>query len=165
MKKRASQKSSLIFARRNSTFTKSKRGRKLFSSKKFFIFLGLILLGFSSLYTGHLFAKNTPIPFFLKSKEPKVVIQPFVEPKKKKISVEELLESKNISYEKISYATTSSTAVITLQKNSFVYIDSSGNIENQIHVLSNVLERLKIENPGKVIGYIDLRYDRPLVKF
>lgn len=165
MRRKALKKTSLVFARRKTTISRGKRGKTFFNSKKMFIALGIIFLGAGSVYAGHLFARTAPAPFFMKNKAPNVVLQPVVEAKENKTSLEELLREKNIEFEGVSYATTSATAIITLQKNSFVYLDISENIEGQVGVLSNVLGRIKIENPGKNISYIDLRYKRPLIKF
>lgn len=162
MRKRI-KKTSLVFARRKTTVSRGKRGKHFLSLKKVLFILLIAFLSVGSMYTGHLFAKNSTFPVF-ENKVPKAVIQPVVLARGRE-PLEKLLEEKEILFEEISYATTSSTAVITLQKNSFAYIDSSGNLANQIEQLSKILTRMKIENPGKLIKYIDLRYGRPIVKF
>jgi hypothetical protein len=75
------------------------------------------------------------------------------------------LRKYNINFESINQATLSSTLIVKLDKNSYVYFNLSKDSVSQAKILSEVLRRSLIENPDKKLKYIDLRFDKAVVKF
>lgn len=80
-------------------------------------------------------------------------------------SFEKALKKYNIQFESLSYATQSPTLVIKVSKDSYVYLDTTKNASNQVKLLSGILSRLVIEYPQKKLKLIDLRFEKPIVKF
>lgn len=160
-----SSTSSLVFTKRE---LKKNRKRRAGSSKRFIrkiVFIGLfVVLSMGSIFGGYLLARSSYFPAFIKNKEPEAVIKPINITGKEAPPVDKLLQIAGVQFEEISYATTSSTLIITLEKDSFVYFDTTTDISSQITVLKTILKRMKIDNPGKKINYIDLRFGKPIIK-
>lgn len=156
--------SSLVFARRRTTKNIQRQKKSIRISWKMLAYI--FLIGFfaaGSVYAGHFIARGGTLDF-RDAKAVREVVHPIAQSIDKKESTMDLLEKQGIEFDEISLATTSSALIITLEKNSYVYLNSSEDIESQIKVLSNILLRIGIENPGKKVHYIDLRYYRPIVK-
>jgi len=166
MRRRVSNPPSLIFARRKSGKGFQKRRKKLFSLKKVLTYSFFAVLACASIFGGYLFARFGNVPVFFEKKElEKVVIPINISESNKELPIEKLLEKEDIFFDSVSKATTSATLVIMLEKNSFAYLDFSEDLEPQVQVLANIIKRVKIDNPGKKIKYIDLRFGKPIIKF
>lgn len=119
---------------------------------------------------GILFFVFTLSLFFLKEYLPKPqlksssIISPEVENNKVENFRKEL-KKKGINYESITLATTSSTMIVKLGKDSYAYVNTLKDPIAQIKILSEILVRLGIENPDKKIKYIDLRFEKAVVKY
>lgn len=152
----------LVFSKHDK---KKVRRTKKSGSKKTIYLIGFLLLCFISIILGYLFAKSTPIPLKIgKSSASKVIEKPFVQEVDPVKILGGLLAKNDIEYSEILPSTTSATFTITLQKEQYAYVTSSKNLEEQIVTLGKILQRRRIENPTQKISYIDLRFEKPVVK-
>ena len=166
MRRKAPASSPLVFAQRKSTKGFQKRGKKALSLKKVLSYGLFVVLAFASISAGVFFARFGAIPDIFKNKEPERVINPIdVSKNESQKPIEELLEQEDVLFESVTKATTSATLIIVLGKNSFAYLDFSEDLEPQVKVLANIIKRVRIDNPGRKIRYIDLRFGKPIIKF
>lgn len=92
------------------------------------------------------------------------VLRP-VSMKKEHLDLTSALVKNNIDFESVKESTQSSTIIVALSNKSFVYFKLSSDVESQAKLLSSLLSRIAIENPNKKLSYIDLRFDKAVVKF
>jgi len=117
----------------------------------FFFFLALLLYKFQNLF-----------PHFVT--DSKIIVRPDSTNKDYSDLIHELKDN-NIEFDSIKEASQSSTAIVLLKDGSYVYFNSSMDFSSQAKILSGILSRLSIENPNKKLKYIDLRFDKAVVKF
>ncbi len=75
------------------------------------------------------------------------------------------LKSKNIQFDTMSVATESPTVVVYLSNGAYAYLDLHTNAKAQADLLSLILSRIASDNQPKKLKYVDLRYDKPVVKY
>lgn len=75
------------------------------------------------------------------------------------------LKKNNIAFDSVSEATTSPSFVVSLKDGSYAYMSKTENISSQAKLLSSILSRIAIESPNKKLKYIDLRFDKAVIKF
>lgn len=76
---------------------------------------------------------------------------------------EEILKKNNIEFSDFGYASGSSVLSLTLDEGTHVYFSNSTDFNGQAQILADIVYTLKSE--GKNASIIDLRYNRPIVKF
>ena len=78
-------------------------------------------------------------------------------------SARQILLDKDINIEKFGYSSESSVLTLSLREGATVYFSNSVGFSQQAEILEKLLYSLKSE--GKNARVIDLRYNRPIVKF
>lgn len=101
---------------------------------------------------------------------PHVVVAPssIVKPNdthNKSLSFEDALKAENIEYTSLSYASQSSTLIVTFPDKSYAYFDTGLSPTGQAKLLEKILSRMRIEKPHAKLKYIDLRFEKAVVKF
>lgn len=80
-------------------------------------------------------------------------------------SIPTVLQKEGVVFEKIYYATESPIIVVKLPDNAYAYLLTNADSISQVKVLKNILSRLQIENKSKKLKYVDLRFEKPIIKF
>ncbi|HMS22682.1 MAG TPA: hypothetical protein PKA38_02850 [Candidatus Levybacteria bacterium] len=80
-------------------------------------------------------------------------------------SIPTVLNSEGVVFEKVYYATESPTIVVRLPDNVYAYLLTNADSVSQVRLLKNILLRLQIENKNKKLKYVDLRFEKPIIKF
>lgn len=75
------------------------------------------------------------------------------------------LKSKNIQFDTMKVATESPTVVVYLSSGAYAYLDLNTDAKAQVDLLSLILSRVSQEANSKKLKYVDLRLDKPVVKF
>ncbi len=75
------------------------------------------------------------------------------------------LKSKNIQFDTMKVATESPTVVVYLSDGAYAYLDLNTDAASQVDLLSLILSRISQEANSKKLKYVDLRFDKPVVKF
>lgn len=75
------------------------------------------------------------------------------------------LKSKNIQFDTMRVATESPTVVVYLSSGAYAYLDLHTDAKAQADLLSLILSRITAETQPKKLKYVDLRYDKPVVKY
>ena len=76
---------------------------------------------------------------------------------------EKALSSKNIMFETVSMASGSSGFVAKLKDGPRVYFSQEKNVDFQVNTLQLIIQRLTIDK--RTVISVDLRYDKPIVKW
>lgn len=120
-------------------------------------------------FSSFIFFGITLILFFLRDHLPKPnlkshLISPETENNRSLVFRKEIEDNK-IYFESLSFATTSATLILKLDNDSFSYLDLEKDPVTQVKILSELLNRIEIQNAEKNLDYIDLRFERAVVKF
>lgn len=75
------------------------------------------------------------------------------------------LHKNNIPYESITSATESPSFIVKLPSNTYAYFSATEDISSQARLLSDILSRVSIENPNKKLKFVDLRFEKAIIKF
>ncbi len=75
------------------------------------------------------------------------------------------LKSKNIQFDTMRVATESPTVVVYLSNGGYAYLDLNTPPAPQVDLLSLILSRISSEANPKKLKYVDLRADKPVIKF
>lgn len=134
----------------------AKKRKKLFFIIFIFVGVGALLLGG--------YSAISVIPAIFPAHEENFIISPNQIPTEKQ-DLRKLLTEKNIQFNAIYKASESSTLVVSLSKGGYVYFDLSKDLESQTGLLSTLMDRMTIEEKNKKIQYIDMRYEKAIVKF
>lgn len=78
---------------------------------------------------------------------------------------EKELGKQGIEFDSLSYASQSSTLIVKLKNDAYVYMNTSISPSGQVKLLKTILSRMTIENPDKKVKYVDLRFEKAVVKF
>ncbi|MGE5042302.1 MAG: hypothetical protein ACM3IJ_05380 [Candidatus Levyibacteriota bacterium] len=81
------------------------------------------------------------------------------------LSLQEALSRENIQFDSIEKATESAAVVVHLATGGYVYFDNALNYSSQAKLLSALLSRISIEEKNKKVRYIDMRFEKAIVKF
>ncbi len=117
----------------------------------FFFFLALFLYKFQNLF-----------PHFVS--DSKIILRPD-SIKKDYSDLARALKDNNVDFDSIKEASQSSAVIVSLKDGSFAYLTRSMDFVSQVKILSGILSRISIENPNKKLRYIDLRFDKAVIKF
>ncbi|MBP9815439.1 MAG: hypothetical protein KBC63_03895 [Candidatus Levybacteria bacterium] len=80
-------------------------------------------------------------------------------------SIPTMLQKEGVVFEKIYYATESPTIVVRLPDDAYAYLLTNADSASQVKLLKNILSRLQIESKNKKLKYVDLRFEKPIIKF
>lgn len=81
------------------------------------------------------------------------------------LNLQQALTRENILFDSIERATESAAIVVHLKSGGYVYFDSSMNYSSQAKLLGSLLSRISIEEKNKKVRYIDMRFEKAIVKF
>ena len=126
--------------------------------KTLFLLVGVLALFFGG-YTAFSF-----VPAFFPAHEENFIISPNQIPTEKQ-DLKKMLTEKKIPFTTMYKASESSTLVVKLASGGYVYFDVSKDLKSQAGLLSSLLDRITIEEKNKKIQYIDMRYEKAIVKF
>jgi len=142
------------------TRASEKASEKSQKRTKLLIFVGFVILGFTIILFLLAFIYNNYILNRINSGE---IISPgnlnVIEIDKAR----QILLDKDIKIENFGYASGSSTLLLSIEDGPTVYFSDIVEFENQAEILDKILYSLKSE--GKTAKIVDLRYNRPIVKF
>lgn len=125
------------------------------------ISFGILLFGCLVLIIYLSFSLFTPIQKLLRASEKNLII-----PTIHVSSIpdfEKALASKNIMFETISTASSSSGFVAKLKDGPRVYFSQEKDVDFQVNTLQLIIQRLTIDK--RTVISVDLRYDKPIVKW
>jgi len=75
------------------------------------------------------------------------------------------LKEKNIQFDTMRIATESPTIVVYLSSGAYAYLDMNTDAKAQVDLLSMILARINREPSVQKLKYVDLRYEKPIVKY
>lgn len=157
--------SSLVFAKRTTGSFSVKKKRNLIRPR-FFIGLLIIFLFFAGIVLGYMLLKKNVVSLPRQTSENKTpIVRPISEKKDRIVQLQKILSENQIDYMLITAASQSATIIIELESGAYVYVKNADEALGQIPILSQIITRTGIEQPGKKISYIDLRFENPIVKF
>jgi len=141
----------------------NRRKKQQLLKRKKFAKIIFFLSGFTALifgaYTAFIF-----LPVFFPAHEENFIISPNQIPTEKQ-DLKKMLSEKNIPFSTMYKASESSTLVVKLSSGGYVYFDLSKDLSSQAGLLSTLLDRMTIEEKNKKIQYIDMRFEKAIVKF
>ncbi len=141
----------------------NRRKKQQLLKRKKFAKIIFFLAGFTALifgaYTAFIF-----LPAFFPTHEENFIISPNQIPTEKQ-DLKKMLSEKNIPFSTMYKASESSTLVVKLSSGGYVYFDLSKDLSSQAGLLSTLLDRMTIEEKNKKIQYIDMRFEKAIVKF
>ncbi len=141
----------------------SQSARKIGGKKRNDILLMLFFIGitiFSASILLYIFQDTIPK---IKLPSSTTVMNP--RPAEVEDSIPTALNSEGVVFEKVYYATESPTIVVRLPDNVYAYLLTNADSVSQVRLLKNILLRLQIENKNKKLKYVDLRFEKPIIKF
>lgn len=101
--------------------------------------------------------------YIIERLKPDEIISPGIQKVIDLESARQFLKENNIQYSNFGYASGSADLSLTLSEDTIVYFSSTTDFHNQAEILADIIYSLKSE--GKNASIIDLRYNRPIVKF
>ncbi len=126
------------------------------------IFVILVLAVFFFLLALFLYKFQNLFPHFVS--DSKNILRPD-SVKKDYSDLKRSLKDSSIDFDSIKEASQSPAVIVTLKDGSYVYFNSTMDFSSQVKILSGILSRFSIENPNKKLKYIDLRFDKAVLKF
>lgn len=75
------------------------------------------------------------------------------------------LQKFRVPFESLRYATESPTLVVQLSPDTYAYLNTSLSAFSQVKLLANILSRLSIQEKEKKFKYIDLRFEKAIVRY
>lgn len=85
--------------------------------------------------------------------------------KRDEINFTKAFKEQGLVFESIAYATESPTLIVKLPEGAYAYLNSSEDPKPAIKILKSILSRISIEQKNKKLKYIDLRFEKAIVKF
>lgn len=135
---------------------KTARFKKIISS----LIVGIIIL---FLCVGVLFALRLAFEFYVEYKNNGNITNPNVAVPITDEEIHNLLVKTDIEIEEQKDASASSRFLIKIKNGPYVIFSDTKDLEDQLTLLKSILRRLTIENKKPTL--IDLRYNKPIVKF
>lgn len=81
------------------------------------------------------------------------------------VTYKEALIKQGIVFESLTYATESPTLIVKLPNGAYAYFNATEDPTSSVKLLGSILGRLSIEDKTKKLKYVDLRFDKAVVKF
>lgn len=151
-----------------------KRSRKRKFRAFVFAVISLLFVGFIIFF---LFAGfNFFSKFFSVKKDSSKIISPVIKVNSV-FEFEKKLKEKNLQFDKVEVSTKSGSIIGFFPNNLVVFFSQDKDIENQVSSLQLIIQRLTIDsnqlsgensslpNGSKKLKTVDLRFDKPIVKF
>lgn len=137
------------------------RVRKQKSYKRLVINISLVVLGLFILATALYIIKNTVISKFAEGR--RGIIAPQANPYPDDNQIKNVIQNSGLQTSGIIFATNSATVTFYFKKDTFVLMSTKKDIRNQLDLVEAI--SLQLMSEGKRAIYIDLRYNKPIVKF
>lgn len=87
------------------------------------------------------------------------------ESKKGITEIESALRQERIQFESITQASESPSFIIKLPNESYAYFSATEDAVSQAKLLSSILSHIAIESTHKKLKYVDLRFEKTIIKF